>query len=63
VAAEDYLAQVGRPLAPEEEPFAALANFVVAERVSSDAGHRYPDAAKIEPDAGQIDQRLGGGSH
>jgi hypothetical protein len=32
------LAQLGRPLAPDEEPFAALANFVVAERVSSDAG-------------------------
>ena len=32
VAAADYLAQLGRPLAPDEEPFAALANFVVAER-------------------------------
>ncbi|MDT5175580.1 MAG: hypothetical protein QOG37_2831 [Mycobacterium sp.] len=26
VAAADYLAQLGRPLAPDEEPFAALAN-------------------------------------
>lgn len=32
VAAPDYLAQLGRPLAPDEDAFAALANFVVAER-------------------------------
>ena len=35
VAAADYLAQLGRPLPPDEDPFAALANFVVAERGES----------------------------